>query len=219
MYVRNALRWKGNQRRIQVVEIRVLISIIGSPMFGAWFCHFYRHLQWAKIWAAWLVLFQTRCNLLSSAIHITICATRIQFLIRTFESQGSGPVPVLGSNINFQGIWQNLFLGKLKMLQRPNCCSFCDIFGKPEGWTKFCRPPRPTNRASLWIRDGMTQCNAKNIDLFSLLMKCIVRSRQVAQGGQDKNALSTFIDKYHLPLGVPGCAPVMYAIGWIVLET
>ena len=135
MDVRNALRWKGNQRRIQVVEIRVLISIIGSPMFGAWFRHFYRHLQWAKIWAAWLVLFQTVavCYLLP---YISLSVRQDKFLIRTFESQGSGPAPVLASNINFQGICQNLFLEKLRMLQRTNCCSFCDIFGKPEGWTK-----------------------------------------------------------------------------------
>ena len=35
LFVRNALRRKVNQRRIQVVEIWVLISIIGFPMLVA----------------------------------------------------------------------------------------------------------------------------------------------------------------------------------------
>ena len=35
MFVHNDLRRKVNHRRIQVVEIGVLISIIGFPMLGA----------------------------------------------------------------------------------------------------------------------------------------------------------------------------------------
>ena len=35
MFIRNDLRRKVNQKRIQVVEIGVLISIIGFPMLGA----------------------------------------------------------------------------------------------------------------------------------------------------------------------------------------
>ena len=35
MFVRNDLRRKVNQRRIQVVEIGLLILIIGFPMLGA----------------------------------------------------------------------------------------------------------------------------------------------------------------------------------------
>ena len=35
MFIRNDLRRKVNQRRIQVVEIGVLISIIGFPMLSA----------------------------------------------------------------------------------------------------------------------------------------------------------------------------------------
>ena len=45
MHVRNDLRRKVSQKRIQVVEVGVLISIIGTPMLAAWFRHFYRHLQ------------------------------------------------------------------------------------------------------------------------------------------------------------------------------
>ena len=40
MYVRNVLRRKVNQRRIQVVEIGVLISMISTPMLSVWFCTF-----------------------------------------------------------------------------------------------------------------------------------------------------------------------------------
>ena len=79
-----------------------------------------------------MVLLQTHFSLLSSAIHITICA-KIQFLIRTFESRGSGSAPVLASNIQFSGYLPKFVLGKLGMFQRPNCCNFCDIFGKSEG--------------------------------------------------------------------------------------
>ena len=132
MFICNDLRRKVNQRRIQVVEIGVLISIIGFPMLDAWFRHFYRHLQWSKMWAAGAV--QTRCSLLFSAIHITICATRMRFQIRTFESQGSGSALVLANDIQFSGYLPKFALGKFGMFQRPNCCSFCDIFGKPEGW-------------------------------------------------------------------------------------
>ena len=45
VFICNDLRRKVNQRRIQKVEIGVLISITGFSMLGACFRHFHRHLQ------------------------------------------------------------------------------------------------------------------------------------------------------------------------------
>ena len=152
MFVRNDLRRKVNQRRIQVVEIGVLISIIGFPMLGAWFRHFYRHLQWAKMWAAGAV--QTHCSLLSSAIHITICATRMRFQIRTFESQGSGSAPVLANNIQFLRVSAQICCGKIRECFNALTVVVFAIFLENLGVKN--PPPPAINRVSLWIPDVMT---------------------------------------------------------------